>query len=84
MRYRDHKGGLAESLKTVRNVNNKMELLNYLTEQYSDCGEGITELKFEHLGMDERTNWETYYVLIKLQGQDNFIVAGMSDSNKLR
>ena len=81
MRYRDHKGGLAESLNTTRNVYSKMELLNYLNEQYYAWSEGITELKFEHVGMDKRIGWSTYYVLIKLQGQDNFSVAGMSDAN---
>jgi len=81
MRYRDHKGGLTESLNTTRNVYSKMELLNYLNKQYSAWGKGITELKFKHVGMDKRIGWDTYYVLIKLQGQDNFSVAGMSDAN---
>lgn len=81
MRYRDHKGGLAESLNTTRNVYSKMELLDYLNEQYYAWGEEITELKFKHVGMDERIGWDTYYVLIKSQGQDKFSIAGMSDAN---
>lgn len=81
MRYRAHKGGLAESLNTTRNVYSKIELLNYLNKQHSALGKVISDLKFKHVGMDKRTGWNTYYVLIKLQGQENFSVVGMSDAN---
>ncbi len=81
MRYRDHKGGLAESLNTTRNIYSKHELINHLNEQYSAWGEGITDLKFERIRTDKKLSWDAYYVLIKLQGQDDFSVAGMSDSN---
>tara|TARA_R110000796_G_scaffold122806_2_gene237142 strand:+ start:132 stop:389 length:258 start_codon:yes stop_codon:yes gene_type:complete len=81
MRYREHKGGLAESLKTEIKIDSKFELLKHLNKQYNSFNKTISKLKFKHIGIDDRTGWNTYYVLIKLKGDDYFSVIGMSDSN---
>lgn len=68
MKFRFHRGGLEESMKTVVEVKSIVDLARIL-----DCP---SKIEFEHIGMDDRINWDTYYVIA-----DNMIV-GMSDSNK--
>lgn len=82
MRYRDHKGGLTESLNTTKNIYSEDELISHLNKQCTPWGEGITDVKFERVGIEKRMDWGVYYVLIKLQGQVHFSVVGMSDSNE--
>lgn len=69
MKYRDHRGGFKESMKTVREVNSIQELKEYLKTD---------EIKFEYCTFDSRNNWDTYYVL-KKNNDGKFTVAGMSD-----
>ncbi len=68
MKFRFHRGGLKESLKTTIIINSMEELREKL-------GNPAT-IKFQHLGIDTRINWDTYYVVA-----DNKII-GMSDSDK--
>ena len=79
MRYRDHKGSLRESMKTERKVKSKSDIINHLNKMYKPFGAEIEEIKFKHVGMDERIGWETYYVLQRFKGNKDFTVAGMSD-----
>lgn len=79
MKYRDHKGGFAESLETVIEINSFQELLAHLNKFYKPFGKEAEEIKFTHVGKDERIGWDTYYVLLRLMGEENFSVVGMSD-----
>ena len=79
MKYRDHKGSLAESMETEIQVNSVDEIKSHLNKFYNNFGKKVEEIKFEYCGMDERIDWDTYYVLQKLNGDEYFTVVGMSD-----
>ena len=80
MRFRQHRASLKESLNTTREFKNKEELLNHLNFIYCTKEESVIDIRFDYAGFDERTNWNTYYVLIK---KDNYLndygIVGMSD-----
>ena len=46
---------------------------------WDEWGKEVEEIKFKYTRYDERINWDTYYVLQRFKGEDNFTVAGMSD-----
>ena len=73
MKFRHHRGGLKESMNTTVEVQTIDELKRVISFNVED-------VKFEYAGMDERTGWNTFYVLAKRYGRDEFHVAGMSDS----
>jgi len=76
MKYRDHRGGLAESMITVREFNNLSQLKVYLLPIWS---KKIMEIKFEYACFDERIGWKTYYVCVRFKYEREFRVVGMSD-----
>lgn len=76
MKYRDHRGGLKESMDTVLEFGLFSELEAHLKNLNS---KKVVEIKFEYVGFDVRIGWDTYYVLQRLEGQRNCTVAGMSD-----
>mgnify|MGYP003399489751 CR=1 FL=1 len=80
MKYRDHRCTLEESLKTVQEFNTKEELISHLNSIYSQFNRTIAEIKFEYFGFDSRMQWESHYVMQRLEGETHFTVAGMSDS----
>ena len=84
MKYRDHRGNLADSMKTEREVNLINEIKEHLNKFYNQFGKEIEEVKFKHVGFDDRINWDTYYVLQRLKGEKDFTVAGMSDGYLLK
>ena len=79
MRYRDHRGSLSESMKTVIEVDSVDEIKARLNKYYNDFGQSVEEIKFEYCCFDARIGWDTYYVMQKLNGENSFTVAGMSD-----
>lgn len=79
MLYRDHRGGLEASMETVREVTTIQEIKDHLNSFYNDFGFSVAQVTFKHVGIDTRTNWDTYYVLYCLEGESNFEIAGMSD-----
>jgi len=79
MKYRDHRGSLSDSMETVQEVSTIEEIKQHLNKFYNQYGKSVEEIKFKHVGMDERINWDTYYVLQRLNGETDFTVAGMSD-----
>lgn len=79
MKYRDHRGGLKESMETVIEVHNVQEIIDHLNRIYESTGMIVEEVKFGANIFDERTGWDTYYVLQRFKGEDKFTVAGCSD-----
>lgn len=79
MKYRDHRGSLSDSMETEREVNSVDEIKKHLNKLYNQFGKEIEEVKFEHVGFDDRIGWDTYYVTKRLKGEKEFTVAGMSD-----
>ena len=66
-------------MKTVQDVSTIEQIKQHLNKFYNQLGKSVEEIKFEHVGMDERINWDTYHVLQRLEGETDFTVAGMSD-----
>jgi len=67
-------------MKTVQEVSTIEEIKQHLNVFYNQFGKSVEEIKFKYAGMDSRINWDTYYVLQRLEGETDFTVAGMSDS----
>lgn len=76
MKYRDHKGGFDESMKTLKNFNSIEEIKKHLTELN---GREVVEIKFEYAGYDVRNMWNSSYVMQKFKGEKTFVPAGFSD-----
>lgn len=79
MKYRDHKGGLSESMETVQEFDSIEQIKQHLNLFYNQFGELVVEVKFQYAMFDNRIGWDTYYVLMRLDGKSDFMVAGMSD-----
>lgn len=79
IKYRDHKGSLDESLSTVQEFTSVDQIINHINKSYERSRDKVAEIKFQHIGLDEQTGWDTYYVLHRLDGNSFFSVAGMSD-----
>ncbi len=79
IKYRDHTGSLAESMKTMQMMNSVDDIKLHLNKFYTQFGKIVIEIKFSHVGMDKRTGWNTYNVLQRFEGETEFFVAGMSD-----
>jgi len=79
MKYRDHRGSLADSMETVREVYTVEEIMRHLNEYFNLFGRTVIEIKFSHQGLDDRIGWDTWLVLQRLDNEDFFTVAGMSD-----
>lgn len=80
MLYRDHRGSLADSMETIQEIDSIEQLKQHLDKIWAKTGHKITEVKFEYMCFDSRTDWKTYYVLQRFEGENDFVVAGMSDS----
>jgi hypothetical protein len=66
-------------MATVQEVSSIEEIKEHLNKSFSQIGKAVEEIKFEHKGFDSRNNWDTYYVLFRLNGEEQYSVAGMSD-----
>ena len=63
--YRDHRGHLDESMATVQEVASLADLNEHLNKSFDGFPWKVEAIKFEHLGLDERTGWDTYAVMVK-------------------
>ena len=79
MKFRQHRGSLSESMETTTEVNSIDDIIEIQNKAYSWCGKEVAEIKFTYCDFDERINWNTYYVLQRFKGSEDFVVAGMSD-----
>ena len=79
MRFREHRGGLSESLETTVEIEaTKVAIANRFNEALSGwpVPEATAEdVKVEPYGYDDRINWETHIVSIR-----GFGVFGFCDS----
>ncbi len=64
IKYRDHRGSLDESMKTVQEFETKQDLVKYLKENCVVPFYGYN-LRMDHYCFDKRINWDTYIVTIK-------------------
>lgn len=74
-KFREHRGSLAESMKTVQEVKDKEELIEYLKKylSYWDFKDSFN-LKVKPYWKDKRINWDTHIVTI-----EGFGVVGFTD-----
>lgn len=79
MKYRDHRGSLSEAMETQIEVFSTDDIKDHLNKIYEPFGKHVEDIKFEHIGFDRRTGWNTYYVLQRFKDENEFIVSGMSD-----
>ena len=69
--YRDHKGGLDESMATSQELNSKEDLVTYLQkslDQYGNHALDCKEIEIESIGFDDRTKWDTHIVSLTFYG----------------
>lgn len=76
MKVREHRGGLAESMETVREVKDRAELLGIIQESLRPFGRFVKpeQLRVEPYGYDGRIGWDTHLISI-----DGYGVWGMAD-----
>lgn len=78
-RFRHHRGNLYDSLETtIDNVyGEEMTLKNLEKYLEYEWGVIIQDIKQEYYCYDERCEWDTWLISIKIN--DKFCVAGMTD-----
>ena len=76
--YRDHRGLLADSMKTAREFQSKSALISELQNSLNKYGRGEHDCKritIKPYGFDKRTGWDTHIVCLEDYG-----VLGFTDS----
>lgn len=76
MKFRFHRGGLDDSMKTQVLIFTEVHLKKHI-EKHIPSFKG--DLQFKHIGFDDRIGWDTWYVLGDCFGEKN-IVIGMADT----
>ena len=76
MKFREHRGHLTDSMKTVVDIVDREALISLLQSRLQPCGFTFAskDLKIEPYGLDDRINWDTNIVTIAGYG-----VAGFTD-----
>lgn len=72
MLFREHRGGLAESMETVVEVSDIDEMKKHICERFGVSQEAISF--DDKVVFDDRINWHTQYVIV-----DKSWVCGMAD-----
>lgn len=64
--YREHRGMLTDSMKTVVELESKDDLTKLIHSHYNGCGEDtIGDIKIEWYAFDDRIGWDTHIVTMK-------------------
>ena len=61
--YRDHRGGLAEAMDTVQEMESYTDLVRHITRVF-----GTGEVTVKPYGYDKRIDWDTHIVCFNGQG----------------
>lgn len=75
--YRDHRGGLSDSMATVQQFQTKAELIDYLQQDLYQFFPGkydVSKIEIKYYGYDQRIGWDSYIVLLP-----SFGVLGFTD-----
>lgn len=68
MKYRDHRGGLAESMETLQEFDTRADLITYLQKELATWGHKFEEsaVKIEPYGdgKDDRIGWSNLHIVI--------------------
>lgn len=77
-KYIHHRGGYEDSMSTAVEVDSKDVLLNHLNRGVAPgYPMEVSDVEFEHKGIDDRNGWDTYYVTAMAFGER--CVIGMID-----
>lgn len=76
IKYRQLTGGLLENLEATVEINNLVELIKHINKTYDN---NVCEINFQHIGIDEKIHWYTYYVLVRFQNIAGFKLVGISE-----
>lgn len=79
IKFRLHRGGFRASMDTTQEFKCIADLKQHLTSLLPDTTQKVAQIKFEHVGIDSRNGWDTYYVSQRIEGEDDFKIVGMSD-----
>ena len=73
-RFREHRGGLSDSLDTTINVANRGELVDYIQRTLGCWGLDINpeDVEIAPYGYDSRINWDAHIVTVKDYGVFGF------------
>jgi len=73
-KYRDHRGGLAESMATAQEFSNKENLLHYLAISLGDYAKNvdINKTTIKPYGFDKRIGWDSHIVHLEGYGVFGF------------
>lgn len=64
IRFRWHRGGLAESLETTVRFSSKEELEKYIRDDLAKWSVEGFKVTYKYVGYDDRCKWNTWYVCI--------------------
>ncbi len=64
IKFRWHRGNLADSMATVREFRDRSQLEKYVKMELAQWGIGEFMFLYRYTGYDSRVNWKTWYVLV--------------------
>jgi len=80
IKYRDHRGGLDESMATVQEFETREDLLKYISDSWDMFYVKVLDMKIEPYSYDKRIDWDTHIVTVKLPHTgDNYIPVGFTN-----
>lgn len=84
MRFREHRGGLAESMETMQEFDDPYLLLVHLRKQFKECSEfeshpyGANKT-LEIGGTDDRIGWTNLHIVMGKYSREGWCAIGFSD-----
>jgi hypothetical protein len=88
MKFRAHRGGLAESMATVIEVQTRAELEKYIVDTSAPFERQLRSLIAENglyvrpYGYDERIGWDTHIVILQGYGVLGFTDGDLPDAGR--
>jgi len=89
IKFRQHRAGFDESMKTTKEFNNEKELIDYIQSIWDENLHKIIDIEYKYIGNDARNNWETTQILAYFtEDAEHFIphqfVVGFTTLKKVR
>lgn len=78
MKYREHRGSLSDSMKTLKEFKSLEELHRHIQSVWG-MDIKVEDISFNYSCYDKRINWNTYYVCLKTEYSEHPHCIGMSD-----
>jgi hypothetical protein len=78
MKFREHRGSLEDSMKTVVTVTSMGSLKKIVKGMFPDLGK-IEEITIEKYSYDKRINWDTHSVNVKFLALKHKVIVGFTN-----